>query len=221
MDNWTLHWLEANGSLAAWRSDVVQQAEAAYATVAALMPPPPLDILLQPAPGQVIPEIGLLGRAWSATLLSISLDPQNPALPVALQDDTLHRQLLHEVHHCLRMAGPGYGWTLGEALVSEGLAGQFVTTLLGSAPERWECALSLSQLRQLPLTAAMLAERHYDHAAWFFGTASLPRWAGYSLGYAMAGAWREQIGAPSATQWVEVSANEVIAAAIVRGVIAG
>jgi hypothetical protein len=200
MDNWTLHWLEANGSLAAWRSDVVQQAEAAYATVAALMPPPPLDILLQPAPG---------------------LDPQNPSLPAALQDGTLHRQLLHEVHHCLRMAGPGYGWTLGEALVSEGLAGQFVTTLLGSAPERWECALSASQLRQLPLTAAMLAERHYDHAAWFFGTASLPRWAGYSLGYAMAGAWREQIGAPSATQWVEVSANEVIAAAIVRGVIAG
>nr|WP_274517589.1 DUF2268 domain-containing putative Zn-dependent protease [Pseudomonas sp. GM18] len=64
----------------------------------------------------------------------MTLDPDNPNLLPSLRTGTLHRQIVHEVHHCLRIAGPGYGWTLGEALVSEGLAGQFVRHLLGKRP---------------------------------------------------------------------------------------
>jgi hypothetical protein len=76
------------------------------------------------------------------SLFSLTLDPDNPNFERSLGDGDLRRTIAHEVHHCMRMAGPGYGWTLGEALVSEGLAGQFVHRLFGSPPEPWECAVS-------------------------------------------------------------------------------
>ena len=68
----------------------------------------------------------------------------------AVTDGTLRRHVAHEVHYCLRMGGPGYGRSLGEALVSEGLAGRFVAKLFGNAPEPWECAIDAAALKPLP-----------------------------------------------------------------------
>jgi hypothetical protein len=102
----------------------------------------------------------------------------------------LRRTVAHEVHHCLRMAGPGYGWTLGEALVSEGLAGRFVSRLFGSPSESWECAVSDEERRaNLPDNTTLLSTGH-DHLAWFFGFGGChPRWLGYTLGYRIVGDW--------------------------------
>ncbi|WP_256390362.1 DUF2268 domain-containing putative Zn-dependent protease [Pseudomonas yamanorum] len=86
--------------------------------------------------------------------------------------------VVHEVHHCLRMAGPGYGWTLGEAMVSEGLAGQFVRRVLGSQPELWERALAPEELLSSPVELQLLQATYYDHSEWFFGTGTRPRWLG-------------------------------------------
>ena len=69
--------------------------------------------------------------AYRPGLFGLTLDPDNPQFATCISDGTLRRQVAHEVHHCLRMAGPGYGRVLGEALVSEGLAGHFTRRLLG------------------------------------------------------------------------------------------
>ncbi|PYE40485.1 putative Zn-dependent protease DUF2268, partial [Rhizobium sp. PP-F2F-G20b] len=122
MDGWTLHWLSASGELDDHRADIVGNFDAAYRTLSGLLPPPRLDILVQWLTGQTIPEMGIVGRAYRDTLFAMTVDPDNPNFATSLQDGALHRQIVHEVHHCLRMAGPdGYGWTLGEALVSEGV----------------------------------------------------------------------------------------------------
>ncbi|KAB0876199.1 DUF2268 domain-containing putative Zn-dependent protease [Cronobacter muytjensii] len=219
MQRWTIHWLEAQGDLSDYRARIHDETAAAYETLAAIMMPPRLDILVHRAPGQVIPEIGLAGRAYHGALFSMGIDPHNPHLTSSLTDGTLRRQILHEVHHCMRMAGPGYGWTPGEALVSEGLAGQFVTWLMGSAPEPWERALESAALTAAPVSVAALGDTRYDHAAWFFGTGALPRWYGYTLGYEMVGAWLEEVGTPDAERWVTVSAQEVIGAARRHGLL--
>ncbi|NHV88755.1 DUF2268 domain-containing protein [Cronobacter dublinensis] len=219
MERWTLHWLQAQGDLRDYRDRITDETTAACETLATVMTPPRLDILVHRAPGQVIPEIGLAGRAYHGALFSMGIDPDNPHLLSSLTDGTLRRQILHEVHHCLRMAGPGYGWTPGEALVSEGLAGQFVTWLLGSLPEPWERALDRAALTAAPVSVAALDGAPYDHAAWFFGTGTLPRWYGYTLGYHMAGAWLEEVGTPDAERWVTVSAQEVIGAARRHGLL--
>ncbi len=182
MERWTLHWLQAQGDLRAYRDRITDETTAACETLATVMTPPRLDILVHRAPGQVIPEIGLAGRAYHGALFSMGIDPENPHLLSSLTDGTLRRQILHEVHHCLRMAGPGYGWTPGEALVSEGLAGQFVTWLMGSPPEPWERALDRAALTAAPVSVAALGGAPYDHAAWFSAPARCPagtatRWA--------------------------------------------
>lgn len=103
--------------------------------------------------------------------------------------------------------------------MSEGLAGQFVTWLMGSPPEPWERALDRAALTAAPVSVAALGGVPYDHAAWFFGTGALPRWYGYTLGYHMVGAWLEEVGTPDAERWVTVSAQEVIGAARRHGLL--
>lgn len=218
--SWTLHWLQASGSLNEWQSAITEQANSARQAMEELLLPPNLDILVQCLPGQVIPEIGLVGYAYRSNLFSLTVDPSNPNFVTSLNNGTLKRQLIHEAHHCLRMAGPGYGRTLGEVLISEGLAGQFVSHLLRSEPEPWECAIDLKTLLSTPSPYRVLNTRDYDHAAWFFGTTTdYPRWLGYSLGYQLVGHWIAQSHPISSEDWVSVAAEAVLETGIRSGLI--
>lgn len=212
--SWQLHWLEASGDLSPWRAIVAEEVEIARKAVSEMLPTPPLDIVVQRLPGEVIPETGTTGRALRAGLFSLTLDPANPHFERSLRDGDLRRTVAHEAHHCLRMAGPGYGWTLGEALVSEGLAGRFVSRLFGSPPEPWERAFTDDVLKaNLPDNATLVGDGH-DHRAWFFGFGGrYPRWLGYTLGYRIVGDWLDAEADPSGDTWVNVPAHEVIEAA--------
>ncbi|TXN19224.1 hypothetical protein FV217_22095, partial [Methylobacterium sp. WL9] len=55
------------------------------------------------------------------------------ASPCSEQIEALSGKV-HEEGRQAIAAGTGYGWTLGEALVSEGLAGRFVSHLFGTPP---------------------------------------------------------------------------------------
>ncbi len=154
----------------------------------------------------------MLGQAYRKGLFSLTLDPDNPHFARGVSDGTLCRQVTHEVHHCLRMGGPGYGRTLGEALVSEGLAGQFTGRLFGSGPELWERAVDDDLLRMHFPEGNVLATEGYDHAEWFFGTGRYPRWLGYTLGYRMVGDWLAATPEVDGDTWVNVPAQTVMAA---------
>lgn len=212
--DWQLHWLEAEGDLGSWHELIASEVEAAQKAVARVLPPPRLDILAQRG-SLVIPEIGMVGQAYRKGLFALTFDPDNPNFARCLSNGTLRRQVAHEVHHCLRMGGPGYGRTLGEALVSEGLAGRFVGCLFDNPPEPWECAVEDEILRDLRPDAAALASSDYHHAAWFFGTKDgrFPRWLGYTLGYRIVGDWLAAMPGLSGDMWVNVSAETVLTAA--------
>ena len=211
---WKLHWLEASGDLAPWRDTIIAEVEVAREAIASLLPLAPLDILVQRLPGEVIPETGTMGRAYRASLFALTLDPDNPNFSRSIVSGDLRRTVAHEAHHCLRMGGPGYGWTLGEALVSEGLAGQFVHRLFGGPPEPWECAVTDEVLRaNLPDDASLFGDSH-DHHAWFYGIGGrYPRWLGYTLGYRIVGDWLREKADVSGELWVHVNARKVLAAA--------
>lgn len=211
---WQLHWLEAEGDLAPWRDQVAAEIEATQQLVARAAPLPRLDILVQRLADAVIPEIGMVAHAYRKGLFALTLDPDNPRFAAGLRDGTLRRQVAHEVHHCLRMAGPGYGRTLGEALVSEGLAGRFTGWLFGSPAEPWERAVDLDVLRAHVPNAAMLQAADDDHAGWFFGAGGRrPRGLGYTLGYQIVGDWLATAGEVGGDVWVNVPADTVLTAA--------
>lgn len=214
---WTLHWLEDSGDLRPWRDTIAAEIALAQEAIAAVMAVPKLDILVERQPAAVIPETGTGGRAYRANLFSLALDPDNPHFETSLRAGDVRRTAVHEAHHCMRMAGPGYGWTLGEALVSEGLAGRFVSHVFGSSPEPWECAVSDAVLKaNLPDNATLIGNGH-DHRVWFFGFGGTrPRWLGYTLGYRIVGDWLEAKADIDAAAWVDVPAHEVIKAAYGR-----
>ena len=214
MHEWTIHWLEAAGTLQRWKSRTAAEIEATQRIVSTLVAPPRLDILVERGAGAVIAEIGMVGQSYRATLFSLTVDPDNPNFASSLADGTLRRQVAHEVHHCLRYAGPGYGASLGQALVSEGLAGHFVRRLFQTPPEPWERAVEAKVAWGFLPDAETLASFSYNHRSWFFGAGGhYPRWLGYTLGYMIVGRWLDTMPEVDGPTLVGVSAAKVLAAA--------
>lgn len=211
--DWKLHWLEAEGDLSTWHEQIAAEVAATYDMVSRLIMPQRLDILIERG-GMVIPEIGMVGRAYRKGLFALTLDPDNPHFSTSLDDGTLRRQVTHEVHHCFRMGGPGYGRTLGQALVSEGLAGHFTRLLFNNPPEPWECAVTDDLLRAHRPDRDTLSAKWYNHAEWFFAAGGRrPRWLGYTLGYRIVGDWLAATPDVDGDLLVNVPAETVLAAA--------
>ncbi len=205
--------MEAEGDLRPWRRRITEEIKAMHAAVSRFVTPPRLDVLVQRLPGMVITEIGLVGHAYRPSLFALHCDPDNENFAGSLSDGTLRRQVSHEVHHCLRMAGSGYGRKLAEAFVSEGLAGHFVKQFFDNPPEPWECALDSEGLHAHFPDPSTLEATNYDHAAWFFGSGGhRPRWIGYTIGYALVGKWLEVKSGVDAGAIVNVAAETVLAA---------
>lgn len=78
MSRWSLHWLEAAGSLKPWRRMVETDIATARSRCASLVELPRLDALIQRGPG--IGGIGLMAMSHRADLISLMLDPTLPDL---------------------------------------------------------------------------------------------------------------------------------------------
>ncbi|MED5610073.1 DUF2268 domain-containing putative Zn-dependent protease [Pseudomonas sp. JH-2] len=118
-------------------------------------------------------------------------------------DADLLAMLGHELHHCARWSGPGYGRSFAEALASEGLACAFESELRpGYLPFYAAAELPAAIHEQ---ARRQLAHGQYDHAAWFFGSGpGIPRHAGYALGLELVRRYQaEHPGASAAGLWAE------------------
>lgn len=220
MKEWQTHWLEASGDLSQQRGDITDGLSHVYRALVDWGEIPHLDILIRKNGALSGGELAVSGFSYGPALFEISLDPEAEHEPARLRSEVA-RTALHEIHHCLRMRGPGYGETLGEALVTEGLAGQFVRHLLATEPEPWESALHRDALRSSAVRAETLASYEYSHPEWFFGRGELPNWFGYSLGYQMVESWLRTVPPIDRSSWINVDAEEVIDAAIKDGLIQG
>lgn len=102
-----------------------------------------------------------------------------PSWPVSSRQwiDTI----AHELHHVVRWQHGGYGKTLGEALVTEGLACWFAELESGwKAPWiRGDTSAALWKKAQ-----EQWDDPDYKHDEWFF-RGPLGKWAGYRMGYVL------------------------------------
>ena len=192
MERWTMHYLNARGALDPYRDRV----DAALREVARRAGPAvtdlTLDIAVRAVRNGTIGEIGHVGHVPGPGVLTLTLDPYNPNLPDHL-GEPLERMIAHELHHLMRFETVGYGPTLGEVLVSEGLACRFVDELYASDPEPWERAVPRNELGPFAERAVDEADNAgYDHIRWFFGGGDLPRWIGYTLGRELVGDYLEK-----------------------------
>ena len=178
---WSLHLLNARGRLSAIEAEVraaLAEAEAQLGRAAAAVD---LDVVIRAADQPMPPALRVIGASYGPGRIELGIDLTEGSSG-GLREDVL-RAVYHEFHHVLRWDGPGYGTTLGEALVSEGLAQLFVHEMMDCPPEPWEVmpeGVDLPALCQRAHDA--FDDADYDHAAWFFGAGDLPNAAGYALG---------------------------------------
>lgn len=181
-----VHVLVADPALAAHAQRIEASTITAIERVSQLLPLNGVDIVIQHNPIATIPELGIGGFSPNGHLVHVAVDPAHADFPAVL-DQHLSRTVAHELHHCARWRGPGYGRTLGESLVSEGLADHFdLQVHPGAKPYHWTQALHPVALQEtLEEARATLWSTEYDHAYWFFNTATggPPYHAGYALGF--------------------------------------
>lgn len=209
MSQMILHILNAQNKLTAHCEWLYASLTDTYERAQKVMRVPSLDVVVK-AGFPVIPEKGHLGYCPEPGVVYVTVDPENPAF---CKNDafSLERMFAHELHHAARWAGPGYGSTLGEAIVSEGLAGHFALELFAGKPESWESlSADILQLYHSELRDNW-HRTDYDHSRWFFGTGNLPAWLGYSAGFNLIS--RYLITAPHlrASMLAEINARELSA----------
>lgn len=174
MTLWTLHLLNARHALTPVLSEVRQASRDAVARVSGHADLPDFDLVVR-AQQDRSADGAVQGNSPAPGVVEVALTPD--------RFDSAHftRALVRQMAHLVRWEGPGYGKSLGEALVSEGLAGHFVLRLLGGQPD----GLDSVRPAQGALRQAMneWARRDYDHSRWFAGKGDLRKGTGNSLGH--------------------------------------
>lgn len=174
MSIFNIHFLNARNALNPVMPEARAAARAAVAAAGDHITLPRFDLVIR-AGDEVMTGWGIGGYAPAPGQIQITLDPAR------FSPDLFVRTLVHEFHHLIRWDGPGYGKSLGEALVSEGLAGHFVLHVLGGAPDPWDAVAPSDGLMRR--ASNEWSRRDYDHAEWFFGKGAVRRWSGYGLGH--------------------------------------
>jgi uncharacterized protein YjaZ len=186
MPMWSYHLLNARDALTPVADHLLTAlAEASARLHLTGQPEIRLDIVVSAATHPQPPELAVSGASYVPGRIEIWIDMSRPTNPAGLRHE-LQKTFYHEYHHALRWDGPGYGETLGEAFVSEGLAQTFVHEMMDCPPEPWEDLPPGSDLAALSRRAAAeFDDAAYDHALWFHGTGYLPNWTGYAVGKAL------------------------------------
>jgi Predicted Zn-dependent protease (DUF2268) len=170
-----------------------------------------IDVLVVPGK-RLIPGWDCNGYTHGPWRITITVDPSCDGHEQRPLDAQLRAMLAHELHHAMRSRGPGYGSTLGEALVSEGLA-QCYEEEVGCPTPNYAVDVRGPALAKLAgLAKDELWSDQYDHSKWFFGSktdATFPWSGGYSLGYVLVRSWLERAGV-SASAAASVAAREIL-----------
>ena len=169
----------------------------------------PVTITVFADASRAIPGWGIGGYTTSPTTVEIIVDPAYSGLAQVLPQRLPHIAA-HEFHHAVRGRGPGYGFTLFENMISEGLADHFGIELLGGPLPPWSDAFGEDQTqRYLDRARPEFDSMTFDFNAWFFGIGTdLPRWTGYTLGYRLVDDYQRRNPGRSAAQLVNTPADD-------------
>lgn len=209
------HVLESNRSLAAYKQQILQTTASTIDEICKQLPVSDIDIVYYVNPAAVIPEVAVCGYAPTANTALIAVDPENPAFAGSFAEE-IPATLAHELHHCMRWRGPGYGSTILEALVTEGLARDFENNFRKGPLPKYHGQLSQEKIQEIwSLAKPELTAPQYSHADWLFGSKErgIPEFAGYVIGLHIVKTYLARTGASSAKLW-DLPASEFLSVGV-------
>ncbi len=180
-----LHLLDSDPRLRIYLSDLQKAAGPVLKKVKQILPfKESVDVVVSRYRASSL-DFAVSGYTPTGNLIWIYTDPSQPNYRKLLKEQ-LPRVLAHELHHACRWQGPGYGKTLEDALVTEGLAGHFEEEVVGGKPSAFYVKFNNRELASLLKHAKSdLKSSSYNYRDWFFGnkTKKIKPHSGYALGY--------------------------------------
>lgn len=134
------------------------------------------------AAGGLLAHQALIEEEVGGSLERLFGDSDWPDLEAVIRSE-LSPTLAHEIHHAMRRRAIGYGSTLLQAVVSEGLADQFSIEVSPDYDPPWTRALTEEELAIWIPEVLARSTGSYSHPEWFFGSGSVPYWTGYAVGF--------------------------------------
>ncbi|WP_370476502.1 DUF2268 domain-containing putative Zn-dependent protease [Tamlana flava] len=204
-------YFENNNAFDSQKSTIETKVKEAVSVVNAKMPTENINIKIRASATNVIPEIDIGGFNPNANEVIVSINPNFANLNQSISNE-LGPTIAHEMHHAKRRRSVGYGSSLLQAMVTEGLADSFSVEIFGIAPPIWCTALSTSDLEYWKETASSIwNDTTYNHDEWFFGVSNdIPRWTGYSVGFKLAQDYLEQNPSLRASDVVDEPASSFV-----------
>jgi hypothetical protein len=180
----------------------------------ALLPGPPTVIVVQIGkPSQLIPQAGVNGFTSQATgqiILQLGRTAQSSLA------QTLHlwlpRDLAHEVNHSVRiLGGTGFGATLLQQTISEGIATAFDQAAFPGPPDPFAQAITPAQECTLwqKIKPQLGAANLYN--LWMFGGPGVPHWTAFTIGYHIVNDYRNHHPNVGWAQLTAASATAILA----------
>jgi uncharacterized protein YjaZ len=206
-----LHILNESGRLAPYVGVIQQAYDEVIVKLKNKITLPNVDVVIADSPDGAIPETGVGGNAYTAHIIFISINPNFHNLDKTISNE-IKGTLAHELHHCARMKTIGYGTSLLQALITEGLADHFDLEVNGTEPKPWSIAIQGGKLEEIrKIAEKSFNDSTYNHFNWFFGSKDLgiPKWAGYSIGFDIVKNYLIKIG-KKPSELVSVDASEFI-----------
>jgi hypothetical protein len=184
-----------------------------------LLPGPVTDIQIVGGT-LVIPHTGVMGSTGpDSGLVTVTLDVDENARALRRTVLTwLLQDLTHEVDHSVRiLAGPGFGTTLLDQLVSEGMATAFDIQVQPRLDLPWTHVLTARRERSLWNRARPLLNQTGLYDQWFFGGAGVPDDAGFQIGYHIARDYLARHPRSTAASIVDTPSRVIIASSQYNG----
>jgi len=180
MNNIVLSIANASHTLDKQVSRIESAFKRASETATTLLELSSIDVICIDDPSQVIPEIGVSGFTPNRHLVYLYVDSN-----VALDEKDIYATLIHEFAHAKRYDGQGFGSTLFDSIIFEGLGvaleeetsgdnGTFLSNYLKNQDNK-------ALLGQI---ASHFGDHEFNRFHWFIEESDdLLRWTGYRVGY--------------------------------------
>jgi uncharacterized protein YjaZ len=160
----------------------------------------------------VIHQVGTNGYTYPNGLVTVQFDRVTLVSIEQTLTFWLPRAIAHELNHSVRItAGPGYGATLLDSMVSEGLADNFDTSVFPGPTQPWDNALTSDQAAALWQHAkGSLADSDPStRRAWLFGGGNIPVWTGYTLGFRLVAGYLQRHPGIDGAAATRLTADEI------------
>ena len=129
----------------------------------------------------VIPKLGIGGSAIGKSCIEIKIDFSRKDLRKIIEVE-LPSTIYHELAHLVREDSVGYGKTLLDSFVSEGISCFVEKSILPNRKIPYIQKIKNEQ-KLWDKAKKLLEKTKYNYSEWFFGSSKLPNWTGYRLGY--------------------------------------